>query len=119
MTLRVLGIKNCNTMKKAFEWFDRHHIAYDFHDYKKSGADENVLKAAFSEYGWEQVINRKGMTWRNLSGDIKENMDEDEAFKQAVINPSLIKRPIIVTDSDHILIGFSEDNYEQEFKQAA
>ena len=40
----VYGIRNCDTMKKAFAWLDDHGIAYTFHDYKKLGADEALLK---------------------------------------------------------------------------
>jgi len=37
MTVAIYGIKNCDTMKKAFTWLDTHNVAYDFHDYKKAG----------------------------------------------------------------------------------
>ena len=30
----IYGIKNCNTMKKAFTWLDEHQINYQFHNYK-------------------------------------------------------------------------------------
>ena len=32
MKPRIYGIKNCDTMKKAFAWLDAQKIAYDFHD---------------------------------------------------------------------------------------
>jgi arsenate reductase-like glutaredoxin family protein len=34
MKVTVYGIRNCDTMKKAFAWLDRHRAAYEFHDYR-------------------------------------------------------------------------------------
>ena len=42
--LRIYGIKNCDTMKKAWTWLDAHGVVYDFHDYKKAGIDEPSLR---------------------------------------------------------------------------
>lgn len=106
----VYGIKNCNTMQKAFAWLDDHGVGYTFHDYKKTGADEAVLKKAFAAHGWEKVINRAGMSWRKLPDDIKAQADENAAFKLALENPSLIKRPLLV-HKGKITLGFKEDEY--------
>lgn len=103
--LTVYGIKNCDTMKKAFAWLDGHKVAYVFHDYKKSGADAGVLKRAFKQHGWEEVLNRKGMTWRALPDKLKETMNERLALETALANPSIIRRPLIVR-GDEILLGF-------------
>ena len=62
----IYGIKNCDTMKKAFKWFESQDIQYDFHDYKKLGVDEDVLVMAIKQCGWDNVINRRGTTWRKL-----------------------------------------------------
>jgi len=40
MSATIFGIKNCDTMKKAFQWLDGHGIDYQFHDFKKAGLDE-------------------------------------------------------------------------------
>lgn len=112
--ITVCGIKNCETMKKAFTWLDKHKVAYVFHDYKKSGADGEILKKAFAQHGWESVLNRKGMTWRNLPDKVKEGMDEKSALKVALDNPSVIKRPLIVHGKD-IRLGFDETEYAAAF----
>ena len=39
MTTTLFGIRNCDTMKKAWTWLDQHGVAYGFHDYKKQGVD--------------------------------------------------------------------------------
>jgi Spx/MgsR family transcriptional regulator len=108
----VYGIKNCETMKKAFAWLDKRNVAYDFHDYKKEGADEAVLKAAMKKFGWENVLNRKGTTWRKLPEDMRGKMTEKSAMAAALDNPSLIKRPLVVAGAQMVL-GFDEEALER------
>lgn len=115
MVVHIYGIKNCDTMKKTFSWLDENGIAYDFHDYKKEGADVQILRMAIGQHGWETVINRKGMTWRNLPDIAKDHMDEENAIKAACDNPSLIKRPLIVTN-DETYIGYDEDTFKSALK---
>lgn len=102
-------------MKKAFHWLENHHVSYEFHDYKKEGADRAVLEQAFESHGWENVINRKGMTWRKLSDDVKETMNKDNAMTLAMEKPSVIKRPILIKDN-MIELGFDARRYEDIFK---
>lgn len=112
---KVYGIKNCDSMKKTFVWLDKHGITYDFHDYKKSGADKAVLEAAFKSHGWEAVINRKGTTWRALPEDARESMTEKSALAAAIDNPSLVKRPLIVSGKT-ILLGYDEAVFAAKLK---
>ncbi len=110
MNVHIYGIKNCDTMKKAFAWLDAHKIAYEFHDYKKEGANQEIVKKAIDQHGWENVVNRKGTTWRVLPDDIKSAMNDYKALSVALENPSIIKRPLLLHD-DAIYLGFDEETY--------
>jgi arsenate reductase len=110
----VYGIKNCDTMKKAFTWLDDHGVRYDFHDYKKEGIDLAQLKAWSKQSGWEALLNRAGTTWRKLSPAQQADMAQSKAFELMVENPSLIKRPILEEGST-VLVGFSADRYASLF----
>lgn len=110
----IYGIKNCDTMKKAFAWLETHEVAFTFHDYKKQGVDESVLNAALDTQGWEETLNRRGTTWRNLPDDLKTTMDKKTALKTALENPSIIKRPLLVCDGQ-IYLGFKPEIYEKIF----
>ncbi|MBW7912021.1 MAG: Spx/MgsR family RNA polymerase-binding regulatory protein [Alphaproteobacteria bacterium] len=112
----VYGIKNCDSMKKTFVWLDKNGIAYDFHDYKKSGANADALKAAIKAHGWETVINRKGTTWRGLPEKTREGMNEKSALAAALENPSLVKRPLVVAGKD-ILLGYDEAAFKAALKK--
>lgn len=117
MSAHIYGIKNCDTMKKAFVWLDGRKIPYVFHDYKKSGADLDTLKQAIDQHGWENVLNRKGTSWRALPEKVKDSMNKTNALKAAEENPSLIRRPLLVHGKD-IYLGFDEGNYAAIFKQS-
>lgn len=111
----LYGIKNCDTMKKAFKWLEAHNIDYHFHDYKKEGVDEKILKQAINEHGWESVINKRGTTWRKLPQDIKDNMNDESAIYTAKDNASIIKRPLLVHEGSTYL-GFKDELYTSIFK---
>jgi len=116
---KIYGIKNCDTMKKAFKWLDENNVSYDFHDYKKVAPDEAVLKRAIKNHGWESVLNKRGTTWRQLPDDVKVNMDTTNAISVAIENPSIIKRPLLdkgPSKKNEIYLGFSPAVYEEIFE---
>lgn len=110
----VYGIKNCETMKKALAWLDKRKAGYVFHDYKKEGAPEDVIKAAIEAHGWENVINRKGTSWRKLPEKTRAGMTEKTALQAALENPSLIRRPL-VAHGNKFLLGFDEAEFKKLF----
>lgn len=112
---KIYGIKNCDTMKKAFTWLDEKGADYEFIDFKKTQPDEKILLQAIKEHGWETVINKRGTTWRKLPDDIQNNMDETKAVTLAQDNPSIIKRPLLVHNGQ-THIGFKPEQYESIFK---
>lgn len=109
--VKIYGIKNCDTMKKAFRWLEDRGIAYSFHDYKKDGVDMDILAQAIAAHGWENIINRRGTTWRKLPDEIRENMNVQKAMEIAADNPAIIKRPLLLTNG-RIHPGFNEERYQ-------
>jgi len=108
----MYGIPNCGSIKKARAWLEAAGIEYDFHDYKKQGVDEQLLRSWAKQFGWQQVVNRRGMTWRKLDEATREGMDENSAIQIMQDKHSIIKRPI-VTIADQVLLGFDEASYQQ------
>lgn len=109
--IKIYGIPNCDTMKKARKWLDNNNLEYDFHDYKKLGVPEKNLKQWVKKAGWETVLNKRGTTWRKLPDDIKNSIDQSLSIKVMLENPSAIKRPILECDNI-LLIGFKEYDYK-------
>lgn len=105
--VKIYGIKNCDTIKKTLKWMNENQVEHSFHDYRKDGLDKNWLEEALSQLGWENVVNKRGTTFRNLDQAVKDNLTGDNAAQLLIENPAMIKRPIIEADNK-LLLGFKE-----------
>ena len=112
----IYGIRNCDTMKKAFAWLGAHGIAYDFHDYKKMGIGEADVARWSDAAGWEKLLNRAGTSFRKLPEADQQGLTCDKALALMVANPSMIKRPVLET-GDRIEVGFKPERYAALFGQ--
>jgi Spx/MgsR family transcriptional regulator len=108
--LKVYGIKNCNSMKKAFDLLTELGLSYEFHDYKKQGIDSTTVKTWLDDLGQDIVLNKKGTTWRKLSAEDQEKALANEAnlIEALTTHTSLIKRPVIATGNGYV-VGFDEE----------
>lgn len=111
MTALVYGIKNCDTVKKALKWLEANRLQPQLHDYRTDGLDSEWLKQMEAEFGWENLINKRSTTWRNLDESIKNSLNREVALKILIERPTLIKRPIIIKN-DVYLLGFNEKEYQ-------
>ena len=116
MTTIIYGIAKCSTVQKARNWLTAHQIHYIFHDFKKQGASLDKVSHWLSLLGNNKLINRQGLTWRNLSeaDKIRAN-DAQEIVNLLIERPTLMKRPILEHDQK-ILCGFDENHYQALFK---
>ena len=105
--IRIYGIKNCDTMKKAFAFLDKRKVAYEFHDYKKAGVPPGKLAAWAKRAGWEKLANTRGTTWRKIPDSQKADLG-----RLLAANPSAIRRPIVEA-GDQLLIGFDPAEFEK------
>ncbi|WP_316813016.1 arsenate reductase [Pedobacter heparinus] len=114
----VYGIPNCNTVKKARTWLEENGFNPEFHDFKKKGITAGKLNEWCAVFGWEQVLNKKGTTWKGLSPEIQKNVtDQKTAVEVLLQNTSAIKRPVIELEGRPVLISFNEDQYAAVLKQ--
>ncbi len=111
--MKVYGIKNCDTVKKALNWLDEHHISYEFHDFKKLGITEDKLQEWASKLGWEALINKRGTTWKKLDTATQDSITSaGAAFRLLQEKTSIIKRPVI-EEGEILLSGFDESSYSK------
>lgn len=115
--MTVYGIPNCNTVKKATSWLTANGFDFEFHDFKKKGITEEKLAEWSKTFGWENVLNKKGTTWRKLSAEEQASVqDQATAIKVLKAYTSAIKRPIVEVNGKAILISFDEEAYQQALK---
>ena len=113
-TIHVYGIPNCDTVKRARAWLEAQGLAYDFHDYKKTGVPAAELQRWIAEFGWDRVINRAGTTWRKLDEATRAGVaDAAGAAALAQQQPSVIKRPIVRWADGRLSLGFSPELFEE------
>ncbi|WP_374353112.1 ArsC family reductase [Chitinimonas sp.] len=114
--MKLYGIPNCDTVKKARTWLDEHELTYAFHDYKKLGIDAATLQGWVDQLGWEVLVNRQGTTWRKLDSARQASIvDAASAIALMIEMPSLIKRPVLVVPGRPLQVGFKPERYAEHF----
>jgi len=108
--VRVYGIRNCDTMKKAFAWLEAKGVAYEFHDYKKGGVPPGKLKQWAKQAGWEKLANTRGPTWRKIPEARRDNLTEAKMLALLEENTSAIRRPIVEAGAK-LLVGFDAEAF--------
>ncbi|MBW5290260.1 MAG: glutathione-dependent thiol reductase [Candidatus Ruthia sp. Asou_11_S2] len=104
--IKMYGIKNCDTIKKAQKFLINHQVDFEFIDFRDNPIDKTKLQTFVDKLTWEKLINKRSTTYRNLNDEEKDNITLELVLK----NPTLIKRPVLVTNND-IMVGFSEKSY--------
>jgi arsenate reductase len=112
--ITIYGIKNCDTMKKARAWLDKHGIAYAFHDYKTAGIERDRLGHWEKKVGWETLLNRSGTTFRKLPDKDKSGLNAKKAMALMLAQPSMIKRPVLDLGGGKLLVGFTPELYDRQ-----
>jgi Spx/MgsR family transcriptional regulator len=110
--MKLYGIPNCDTVKKARSWLASHNIEFEFHDFKKQGMNPELAQRWLQQSSWEQLINRKGLTWRGLPEELKISISTNDAAQKLMLDKtSVIKRPLLEQDDKLLHIGFDEAAY--------
>ncbi|MDX2504716.1 MAG: ArsC family reductase [Gammaproteobacteria bacterium] len=112
--ITLYGIPNCDTVSKARKWLTANNIDYQFHNFKKDGLDQKTLDTWIDALGWEVLLNKRAMTWRNLSNESKTDLDRNKATQIMLKNTSIIKRPVLDVNTE-FHIGFKSDHYQAIF----
>jgi Spx/MgsR family transcriptional regulator len=88
------------------------NVDFQFHDYKTKGITDAKLKEWCAQAGWENLINKKGMTWRQLELSAQEKVkNQSAAIALMKEKTSVIKRPLIEFKNKVIALGFNPETY--------
>ncbi len=104
--IKMYGIKNCDTIKKAQKFLINHKIDFEFIDFRDNPIDKTKLQTFVDKLTWGKLINKRSTTYRNLNDKEKNNITLELVLR----NPTLIKRPVLVTNNI-IMVGFNEKAY--------
>ena len=116
MQTKVYGLEKCSTCQKARAWLVRRKIDHEFVDYRENRLDAATLKAwAGAVGGWEKLVNRTGMTWRNLPPARKTPGSDPEWLLLIKEYPALVRRPVVVTNDGEVSLGFTDKLFSRLF----
>ena len=115
--IKLYGIPNCDTVKRARAWLAEQGVEYGFHDFKKAGVPEDRLPVWLKAVGWEKLVNRQGTMWRRLSdAERAAVVDAASATALALAVPSVIKRPVVEWPGGAITVGFDAATWARNLK---
>lgn len=116
--MKLHGIVNCGTVKKARAWLGERGIAHEFVDFRRSPPSPGDLSRWCDAVGWEALLNRRGTTWRKLDPAVQAAVvDAPSAMAVMVANPSCIKRPV-VESAGTVVVGFDPVGWERACRPA-
>ncbi|MDB5814495.1 MAG: ArsC family transcriptional regulator [Rhodocyclales bacterium] len=105
MSIKLYGIPNCDTVKKARSWLTTQGVEYAFHDFRKDGLTQAQLQGWLQQADWKVLLNTRGTTWRKLPDSDRVEPTAQKAQALMLAHPSLIKRPVVETGKA-LLISF-------------
>ena len=106
----------CSTCRKAQKWLDEHDVDYDIRDIKTENPDLAELELWHQASGLplKKFFNTTGQLYRSLELSKKlPGMSDAEQYALLASDGMLVKRPILVTDDNKVLVGFKEDQWAE------
>ena len=114
--MKVYGIKNCNTMKKTFDFLQKMNVSFEFVDYKKQVPNEDLIKKFLGKTSLDSLVNRQGTTFKKLDDEQKLALLKDSSAISLLCEyPSMIKRPLIEYADGSITLGFVPEQIQEKF----
>lgn len=107
--MKLYGLKNCDTCRKAKKALDAAGVDYAFNDVRDDGVAKTQIARWAKQVGWEKLLNKSSTTWRGLGDAEKDGVTEKKAIALMAEHPTLIKRPIIENGPTQVFVGWSED----------
>ena len=110
--LKIYGIKNCDSVRKALKFLKAHAILHTFIDFRETPVDESTIREWLEKSDLKTLFNTRGTTYRTLK--LKDlNLDDEAKIHWLAKENMLIKRPVIVFD-DQVIIGYNESEYSDK-----
>jgi Spx/MgsR family transcriptional regulator len=114
MSVKLYGLPNCDTCKKAQNWLKHFNYDYTFIDYRVNPVHSDVLSDWADQLGdFDALLNKASTSWRNLLPNKKSPGSKPEYLMLLKEYPALIKRPILVFENGNVVLGFKEANYKR------
>lgn len=109
--LTMLGIPNCNTVKKARIFLETHHVPFVFRDVRKEPLSREEWLVLLDDDHEVRLINTRSPSFRNTG--LKASDLTSKAVKADLLlgQPTAMKRPVMLRQGKLVIIGFSEQSF--------
>ena len=98
--MKVYGIRNCDTVKKAMRALAAGGRAPELVDIRETPLEEADFRRFFTAFG-EALVNRRSATWRGLD----EATRAGDPVRLIIAHPTWMKRPVI-EDGGRMTLGW-------------
>lgn len=109
-SVKIYGIKTCDTVKKARRWLDENALPHRFHDFRTDGLDSDLIEKWQQSVAVTTLLNKRSTTWKNLDASVRDTLKEEDIPALLIAHPTLVKRPVLEAGGK-ILVGFSDKTY--------
>jgi len=107
--LKIYGIKNCDSVRKAIKYLKSHEVPYEFIDFRETPVTSDTIGSWLQTTDIKTLFNTRGTTYRTLKLKTLDLNDEEKQQWLAKEN-MLIKRPVITVDNN-VIVGYNESQY--------
>lgn len=110
MMIQIYTTPSCASCRKAKRWFEQYKIPYSEKNiFSIKLSPEDIYKMlANSENGFEDIISTRSKIFKEYKLD-PENMTINELVKFIIDNPSVLKRPIIISENE-LQVGYNNED---------
>lgn len=101
---------SCASCRKAKKWFEKYNIPYSEKNIFsiKLGKEDIFRMLANSENGFEDIISTRSKVFKEKHLD-PDNMSINELVSFIIDNPSVLKRPIIINETE-LQVGYNNED---------
>jgi len=111
--IKVYGIKNCDSVKKAIKFLKENNLEYTLQDFKTDPVSQDKIEQWLKSVEMKQLFNTRGTTYRTLK--LKDlDLNDEQKVQWLGKENMLIKRPVIEYTDNKVLCAFNEDIYKEE-----
>ena len=108
--IQIYTSPSCASCRKAKKWFDQYKIQYSEKNIFsiKLSKDDIFRMLANSENGFEDIISTRSKIFKEKKLD-PENMSVQALVNFIIEYPSVLKRPIIINESE-LQVGYNNED---------
>jgi len=109
--IKIYGIKNCDSVRKALKYLKYHNMSYEFIDFRETPVEQNTINQWLQSTDIKTLFNTRGTTYRTLG--LKDlNLNDKQKEEWLAKENMLIKRPVI-TFNNNVIVGYNESLYQK------